>query len=108
MYFRNLTILCERSLYRISSSIRSYISKSSHVSNNNDNKQKAGTIVTKFPDCEVIYTFPYIRYASIFNMTKYRFTILTGASIPISIGLYLADVISFDIAGSVISSGKIL
>lgn len=108
MYLRLLTNLCERSLYRASSNVGLRIDRLCHAANKNEKKQEEEIVSTKFPDYKIIYIFPYIRYISMINVVKFRMTVLTGMVVPVVAGLYLTNIMSFDMAISAIASGKIL
>lgn len=108
MYSRLLLNLCERFLYRTSNSVSySNIKTISHVANKNEEKQKVEIVSTKFPDYEVIYTFPFIKQVCGLNIVKYRFTIFVGVATPMIIGLHLASILSFDTTIVSIAAGKI-
>lgn len=108
MYPRLAMKFCQRSLYRGLTDIRLRCSTLSHVPKKDMEKQTMDLVSKKFPGYKVIYVFPYIAHASAFNAGKRRITYLTGAVVPLTIGLGLIDVISFNVAGSIIISGKIL
>lgn len=107
MYFRLLTNICERSLYRPSNNVRLQINRPCHAIKNEEKRQVEITS-TRFPDYKVIYSFPYIKYASIINIVKHRITIFTASVVPVMVGLYLTDTVSLDTTTSAIASGKIL
>lgn len=65
-------------------------------------------ISTRFPDYKVIYSFPYIKHASVINIVKHRITIFTATVVPVMVGLYLTDIVSLDTTTSAIASSKIL
>lgn len=108
MYFRLLTNICERSLYRTSNNVRLQISRPCHAVNKNEEKREVEITSTRFPDYKMIYSFPYIKYASIINIIKQRITIFTAAVVPVMVGLYLTDTVALDTTTSAIASGKIL
>lgn len=108
MYLRLLTNLCERSLYRASSNVGLQINRLCHAANKNEEKQEVEILSTRFPGYKAIYIFPYIKYISIINIVKYRMTMLTAIAAPMIAGLYLVDIMPFDIASSSIASGKIV
>ncbi|XP_029170115.1 LOW QUALITY PROTEIN: transmembrane protein 186 [Nylanderia fulva] len=104
MYFRLLTKLCERSLYRTSSNVRPQISRLCHAAEKEE-KQEIEITSERFPDYKVIYIFPYIKYASLINLVKHKMTIFIGAAVPVVGGLCLTNIVSFDTAVSAIASG---
>lgn len=108
MYFRLLTRLCERSLYRTSSNVRPQISRLCRAANKNEEKREVEINSTRFPGYKVIYTFPYAKHASAINIVKHRITIFTVAAVPVIVGLCLTDIVSLDTAVSAITSGKTL
>ncbi|KAL6425718.1 hypothetical protein ACFW04_009660 [Cataglyphis niger] len=106
MYFRLLTNICERSLYRTSNNVRLQINRPCHAIKNEE-KRKVEITSTRFAGYKVIYSFPYIKYASIINMVKYKITIFTAAVVPVMVGLYLTDTVSLETTTSAIASGVI-
>lgn len=83
-----------RSMYRQQIKINNVIRPYSYIPNkkkNNISPQKSKS--EKYPEHELIYTFPYIGYVQILNVLKRNATILAGASIPISIALQASDFI---------------
>ncbi|XP_014471930.1 PREDICTED: transmembrane protein 186 [Dinoponera quadriceps] len=108
MYPRIAMKLCERSLYRVLTSIRLQCSTLSHATKKDVEKQTMELTSKKFPGYKLIYFFPYIAQVGTLNSVKLRFTYLTGAVVPVFTGLQLANVISFDVAGASICSVLIL
>ncbi|XP_070151705.1 transmembrane protein 186-like [Polyergus mexicanus] len=110
MYLRLLTNICDRSLYRTSNNARLQINRLCHAVNKYEEKREMETIIsTRFPDYKVIYSFPYIKHASVINIVKHRITIFTTAFIvPVMVGLYLTDIVSSDTTTSVIGSSVII
>ncbi|XP_050460158.1 transmembrane protein 186 [Cataglyphis hispanica] len=106
MYFRLLTNICERSLYRTSNNVRLQINRPCHAIKNEE-KRKVEITSTRFPDYKIIYSFPYIKYASTINMVKHKITLFTAAVVPVIVGFYLTDTVSLDTATSAIASGVI-
>lgn len=108
MYFRLLTNLCKRSLYRPSSNVGLQVGRLCHAAAKNEEKREVETASIKFPDYKIIYSFPYIRYVSAMNVTKYRLTIFILAFTPAMAGLNLMDIVPFDITSSCIASGVLV
>ncbi|XP_076645065.1 transmembrane protein 186-like [Halictus rubicundus] len=62
----------------------------------------------KYPDYEIVYTFPYIKHVSAINVIKRNQTVFTGACTLTCIGARLLDFISTDICLSAIATSSIL
>jgi len=112
MYHRLCLNLFTRSAYTFnaycaSSGIRFQFNRLNHVASENGNQPKVETISSRFADYKIIYTFPYIKYASKINIMKQRFTFFIGAATPVTICLQLTNM-SFDIATGFLITGKVL
>lgn len=108
MYHRLCLNLYERSLYRISSGVRFQFSRLNHIASKDEAQRNVETVLTKFPDYKIIYSFPYIKYMGNINRMKQRFTILLGATLPATVCLQLTGILSFDTAASLTMTGKVL
>ncbi|XP_076288890.1 transmembrane protein 186-like [Lasioglossum baleicum] len=62
----------------------------------------------KYPDYEVVYTFPYIKHLCAVNIIKRNQTVFTGACTLTCIGARLLDLISTDICLSTIVTSSLL
>lgn len=124
MYPRLLLNLCERSLYRVSSGVKSSVKRLSHVASKDEEKRKVENVSTRFPDYKekrkvetvsnastrfpdhkIIYVFPYTKQACGINVVKRRLTLFAGVATPVIIGLHLASILPFDITIVTITTG---
>lgn len=108
MYTRLALRFCERALHRGLISSRLQCSTLSHATKKDVEKQTMELTSKKFPGYKLIYVFPYVAHAATFNGAKRRFTYVTGAVVPVAIALNLMNIISFNTAGVLVASGKIL
>ncbi|XP_011150124.1 transmembrane protein 186 [Harpegnathos saltator] len=109
MYSRLALKLCERSLYRVLSNVRLQCSTLSHATKKRDVEKPTMELASKkFPGYKIIYFFPYVAHVSAVNAGKRSFTYITGAVVPVMIGLYLINAVSNNIAGASISTVLIL
>lgn len=96
---------CKQLRYSVYSNINNVLRRYNCVSNNEKSIEKsiekpnnASSIIKsiKFPGYTVIYSFPHIMYAKIFNRVKYGYTIVLSATIPVYSILQILDVLSLE------------
>lgn len=85
---------CSRLRFNLYSSVNHTIRKYNNVSDNEKRNIPKIMKSIKYPDYNVIYTFPYIVPAYILNKVKRNITIFCGITIPVTTTLQMLNIIS--------------
>ncbi|XP_017759556.1 PREDICTED: uncharacterized protein LOC108550343, partial [Eufriesea mexicana] len=100
---------CKQLRYSVYNNINDITKRYNCVSNIEKSNNTSSTIKSiKFQGYKVIYLFPYIVHARIFNKLKCSYTILISATIPVSISLKILDFISSEQNLNFVCAGLIL